>query len=182
MFKKFTKEENVGSTTLVKASVGRGIRAKILEQYPELEDKIDHMLPKKGVQLVKCNNKVNIVQNSETDELLFFSSHDGPFIPTLRLLHKYPDLLPRMQADKGAIKFILNGADVMCPGLTSPGAKMCAADKGDIVSLYAEGKEHAMSICKMLMSSDDIQKKNKGIGLETIHCLNDGLWEMENGR
>jgi PUA domain protein len=29
-----------------------------------------------------------------------------------------------MQVDKGGIKFILNGANVMAPGLTSPGGKM----------------------------------------------------------
>jgi len=33
-------------------------------------------------------------------------------------------MLPHMQVDKGAIKFILSGANVMCPGLTSPGARM----------------------------------------------------------
>jgi len=35
-----------------------------------------------------------------------------------------PFMLPPMQVDKGAIKFILSGANVMCPGLTSPGARM----------------------------------------------------------
>ena len=35
-----------------------------------------------------------------------------------------PFILPHMQVDKGAIKFILSGANVMCPGLTSPGARM----------------------------------------------------------
>lgn len=29
-----------------------------------------------------------------------------------------------VQVDKGAIKFILSGADIMCPGLTSPGASL----------------------------------------------------------
>ena len=29
-----------------------------------------------------------------------------------------------MQIDKGGIKFIINGANVMAPGLTSPGGKM----------------------------------------------------------
>ena len=33
-------------------------------------------------------------------------------------------LLPQVQVDKGAIKFVLSGANIMCPGLTSPGAKM----------------------------------------------------------
>ena len=35
-----------------------------------------------------------------------------------------PMLLPWVQVDKGAIKFILSGANIMCPGLTSPGASL----------------------------------------------------------
>ena len=33
-------------------------------------------------------------------------------------------MLPKLQVDKGAIKFVLSGANIMCPGLTSPGARM----------------------------------------------------------
>jgi len=32
-----------------------------------------------------------------------------------------PDIMKRVQVDKGAIRFIMKGADVMCPGLTSAG-------------------------------------------------------------
>lgn len=35
-----------------------------------------------------------------------------------------PFILPHQQVDKGAIKFVLSGANIMCPGLTSPGAKL----------------------------------------------------------
>ena len=38
--------------------------------------------------------------------------------------HTDPMILPKVQVDKGAIKFILSGANIMCPGLTSPGARM----------------------------------------------------------
>ena len=31
-------------------------------------------------------------------------------------------MLPIQIVDKGAIKFILSGAHIMCPGITSPGA------------------------------------------------------------
>ena len=44
-----------------------------------------------------------------------------------------PFILPHQQVDKGAIKFILSGANIMCPGLTSPGAKLEEADKDDII-------------------------------------------------
>lgn len=44
-----------------------------------------------------------------------------------------PLILPQQQVDKGAIKFLLSGANVMCRGLTSPGAKLAALPKGTVV-------------------------------------------------
>lgn len=41
--------------------------------------------------------------------------------------------MPWEQVDKGAIRFVLSGANIMCPGLTSPGAIMTTVDKGTIV-------------------------------------------------
>ena len=38
-----------------------------------------------------------------------------------------------MQVDKGAIKFLLSGANVMCPGLTSPGARMTDVQSETVV-------------------------------------------------
>ena len=46
-------------------------------------------------------------------------------------------MLPHMQVDKGAIKFVLSGANIMCPGLTSPGAKMTKLDEGTVVVSFA---------------------------------------------
>jgi predicted RNA-binding protein (TIGR00451 family) len=53
---------------------------------------------------------------------LFYSDRDNHWFPTLRILHQYPDMMPKLRTDKGAIKFVLSGANIMCPGLTSPGA------------------------------------------------------------
>lgn len=55
-------------------------------------------------------------------EPLFFTTRDGPWCPTLRMVHKYPDMMKKLRVDTGAIKFVLAGADIMCPGLTSSGA------------------------------------------------------------
>lgn len=68
----------------------------------------------------------------------------------------------------------------MCPGLTSPGAKLLPdCEKSSIVAIMAEGKEHAMAIGIMKMSSKEIQEKNSGIGIDNIHYLCDGLWKLE---
>ncbi len=102
------------------------------------------------------------------DEILFLENRDKIVIPTMRLLHRYPFMMPHMQCDKGAIKHILSGSDIMCPGLTSPGGKMVDVDRETIVAIMAEGKNHAMGIGIMAMSTDEIRKKNKDVAIELI--------------
>ena len=35
-----------------------------------------------------------------------------------------PNIMKKFQVDRGAIKFVLAGANIMCPGLTSPGGAL----------------------------------------------------------
>jgi malignant T-cell-amplified sequence len=35
-----------------------------------------------------------------------------------------PSIATQVQVDRGAIKFVMKPANIMCPGLTSPGAKL----------------------------------------------------------
>jgi predicted ribosome-associated RNA-binding protein Tma20 len=35
-----------------------------------------------------------------------------------------PNIMKKFQVDRGAIKFVLSGANIMCPGLTSPGGAL----------------------------------------------------------
>ena len=48
-----------------------------------------------------------------------------------------------------------------------------------IVAVMAEGKEHAMAVGQMKMSSGDIRSINKGIGVETLTHLGDPLWQLK---
>lgn len=60
------------------------------------------------------------------DEPIFFQHRDGPILPTLRFVHMYPGVeFTRVTVDKGAIPFILGGANIMCPGLTNVGEYFC---------------------------------------------------------
>ncbi len=47
------------------------------------------------------------------------------------------------------------------------------------VAIYAEGREHAMAIGLTKMSTAEIRDVNKGIGVDNLHCLNDGLWKLK---
>jgi PUA domain protein len=155
MFKKFTKQDIHGQTQ-AKSSVMRAIKQSIVEQYPLLEEHIDELLPKKQpLYLVKCLDRVVLLQSQ--DQFLFFQSFDGPWMPTLKILHKFPDILPIIQVDKGAIKFVLKGADIMCPGMTSPGAKIHQPlEKDRVVCIRAEGKEHSLCVGMTSLSTEEM--------------------------
>ncbi|KAG8511856.1 Malignant T-cell-amplified sequence 1, partial [Galemys pyrenaicus] len=98
-----------------------------------------------------------------------------------QLIEQFPDpfILPHQQVGKGAIKFVLSAANIMYLGLTSHRVKLHPAAVHTIVAIMAEGKQHALYIRVMEMSAEDIEKVNKGIGIENIHHLNDGLWHMK---
>lgn len=176
MFKKFSAEESVSSTSQVKNSVQRAIITQIVSQYPLLEEAIDSILPKKLMLLSKCPENVQLI--TVNNEILFFNQDNGPFFPSLKLVHKYPAMINRMQVDKGAIRFVLAGANIMCPGFTSAGGSLPVSVAVDQpVAIYAEGKENAMAIGLTKMSTEDIKSINKGIAVENIHFLMDGLWQ-----
>ena len=111
---------------------------------------------------------------------------DGPFFPHIRLLHKYPFLLPKCQVDKGAIPYVIGGANVMCPGLTSPGGKVPEGKADSIVAIYCEGKEHALAVGTLTMSGAEMyiynytrKKVNKGIGIELLVYIGDEAWNIK---
>lgn len=162
MFKKFDEKESISAVSQLKTSVQKGIRnqvnsrkqtwyltafsplSKIIELYPHFEEYLLEYWPKKDcpARLVKCHEKIELlVVNNEP---LFFKQRDGPWLPNIHVLHRFPFMLPIQIVDKGAIKangnrdwlfkvlekqkrqsqikFILSGAHIMCPGITSPGA------------------------------------------------------------
>jgi malignant T-cell-amplified sequence len=102
----------------------------------------------------------------------------APFVRLIRSLDPY--ILPALKVDRGAIRFLLAGANMMCPGLTSAGGYLPPDDTpleaGTPVAIFAEGKEHAAGIGITKLSTIEMRQVNKGIGVETITYLGDDLW------
>jgi len=186
MFKKFDPSHDVSTSTQVKASVQRHLKSRLLEDHPKLtEEQLEALLPKKSplIQykvgphlMLYCRRKEHGNEDEEeemspTDEPVLFQQRDGPLLPTLKLVHAYPTLdFTRVTVDRGAIPFLLGGANVMCPGLTNPGGEMPpdglekdasgfdlpGLNKGDGVVIFAEGKEYALAVGVMTMSSAEV--------------------------
>lgn len=160
--------------------MSRGIRSSIVEQYPILQGVLEELWPKKCVvEIIKCRNTATLV--SIDGAVLFFQIRDGPFLPHLKFLHKYPSMMPTVTADRGAIRFVLAGSDVMDAGMTSTGGSLpeSVLEKGTPVALLVEGKEHAIMVGVLEKSTLDIQTINEGKGLINYHYLGDGLWTFK---
>jgi len=166
MFKKFDPSNDVSTSTQVKSSVQRAIKTDIHESHCKITDELlDLLLPKKD-PLTQYKVGPHLVLYCRNTEPIFFQPRDGPILPTLRLVHAYPQLIfQQVQVDQGAIPFILGGAHIMCPGLTNVNAggfmPPDEADKdglkvGDAVVIYAQGKEFALAVGMMKMSSREM--------------------------
>ncbi|KAF5153183.1 Translation machinery-associated protein 20 [Theileria parva strain Muguga] len=184
MVKKFTPDDII-SQNLIKTSVQRNIKLNIVKEYPLLKDTIDVIFPKKmQIYLAKCQEHVNLLLVG--GEIMFIQHRDGPWIPSLRLVHKCnfhiyfsnPDILPKMQVDSGAIKFVLRGSNIMCPGLTSEGGKMDDVEADTVVQVTASGRYNACAVGLTTMSTKEILEKNKDVCIQTVHYLNDGYWQF----
>eukprot|EP00389_Voromonas_pontica_P002235 GDKH01003310.1.p1 GENE.GDKH01003310.1~~GDKH01003310.1.p1 ORF type:complete len:181 (-),score=23.53 GDKH01003310.1:98-640(-) len=174
MMKRFGPDE-ISTQNQMKSSVQRSLRTKVLECFPRLEPVIDEIIPKKcNLIQAKCANHITVALLDNVP--LFFQYRDGPWVPTLRLLHQYPTMMPRMQVDRGGIKFVIKGANIMCPGLTSKGGRMEDVPADTVVQLVAEGKEHACAVGVTTMSTADIRAVNKDVCITNYHHLGDGLW------
>ena len=158
---RFTPSESISGQSQAKSSVQRNIRKAILETLPALEPHLDELLPKKlPLYVAKCQSHISLILVNK--EPLFIQLRDSHYLPTLRLLHRYPDCMHKVQVDRGAIKYVLKGADVMCPGLTSAGGRLEAGLPTETaVAIQAEGKEHAVAIGILKMSTDDMSASRR---------------------
>ncbi|PIO15436.1 hypothetical protein AB205_0121800 [Aquarana catesbeiana] len=158
------KKKKVSNCIQLNTSVIKGIKNQLNEQFPGIDQWLNQIMPKKDpMKIVRCHEHIEIL------------TREGTFYPTLRLLHKYSFILPHQQIDKRSYKFL----QICAPCLTLPGAKLYPAAAEKVVAIMAEGKQHALFVGVMKMSADNIEKVNKGIGIENIHYLNDGLWHMK---
>ena len=175
----FKKIHEVGNQVQLTKSDLKDMKKGVTKSYPTLEPYIEDIVPKKAVlygMRLKSNDKVDLFIY---DSNIVCFKKGKEYVPTLWLLHQYPFMLPVYQVDKGALRFVLAGANIMCPGLTSKGGKMDDVESGLVVAIHAEGKTYAVGIGITTMSTKEIREVNKDIGVNTVQFVGDDLWRLE---
>ncbi len=107
-------------------------------------------------------------------EIIFFE-HEGRQFPTLRAILNGIIKIPQITVDMGAVKFVVNGADIMRPGITQIDDDVT---ENGIVAIVDErhGKPLAIGVSKL--SAEDLRSASSGKVVKSIHHVNDPLWEF----
>lgn len=110
-----------------------------------------------------------LIFTSKNQPLLF--TVDQIYLPTLQVIRTFPDLLPHITVDAGAVKFMINGADLFRPGITT----FDAFKKNDFIIIINE-QGSALAIGKALIHSNEMPDTGKVT--KAIHHLQDEIWNF----
>jgi PUA domain protein len=96
--------------------------------------------------------------------------------PTLQGLLEHPFPERRIVVDSGAVPFVVNGADIMRPGIVSVTEDVKAGCPVQVVE-ERHGKPLALGVA--LYDAGDLMGKTSGKMVKTFHYIGDDLWNVE---
>jgi PUA-domain protein len=107
-------------------------------------------------------------------EILFFQE-DRLFIPSLRAILKGIISIPQVVVDMGAVSFVVNGADIMRPGVTKVDRRI---KQGSIVAIVDENHGKPLAVGISIMDANEMESANSGKVVLSKHHVGDALWEF----
>ncbi len=137
---------------------------------------------------------------------VFFQTDNGAvLIPHLKLVHRFPEAFPTVRIDRGAIRFVLSGATLMAPGLTSQGGRLPrphertasrprkayrtreptrtgtgagSSRRASPSWSWQRGRRRRARVGVLVAGTKEVKEKGKGPVIEEAHFLGDGLWNL----
>ncbi|MFB3765779.1 MAG: RNA-binding protein [Methanotrichaceae archaeon] len=121
------------------------------------------------------------LEQAETDEgenLIFINGK-----PLIMLIDSQPfftvlgaiELAPKkklVMVDSGAVRFIVNGADVMSPGIVYADPEIAA---GDLVVILEEKHKKPLAIGRALIPGSEMRGSGKAV--KSLHHVGDQIWK-----
>eukprot|EP00210_Caulerpa_lentillifera_P001435 g1377.t1 len=143
------------------------LRKSFQRLYPRITDEdLDAVLPWKSESLTVAKLKSphrGVLYIEDGVPVVLDTTGKGDLVPTLVVLWQFPNLLPRITLKHFTVsKFILNGADLMLPGVTTPfnGGFL----QGTLVSICIPGNPAPFAFGYASMSSTQAMQSNTNEG------------------
>ena len=138
------------------------------EVAPQLEQYSLDISKKSRIELWEGEQNIIAV-----DEKPAFFYYGEKLIPLLTVLQHTP-LLKKITVDPGAIKFIVNGADIMRPGIVHIEEGII---KGGAVMVIDATHHKPLAVGMALFSAEEMQAMKNGKVIKNIHYVGDAIWQ-----
>ena len=125
------------------------------------------------IEVIDTNADVSLFMVNK--KMLLMDTGDWVF-PTLKGAIQFPFPERRVVVDAGAIPYVVNGADVMRPGIVSISDDVKAQGPVQIVD-ERHGKPLAIGIA--LFDAPDIRASTSGKMCKNFHHVSDEIWNIE---
>jgi PUA domain protein len=154
-----------------------GIRNRHPVKQKKAADVLQHIK-----EILGCDVTVdNLIEVADIDgrhmliidgSLDVFYIDEEPFL-TLPGIHRHEPSKRYVSVDHGAVKFVLNGADVMAPGITDAEPSI---EEGDLVWVRnPEGT--GIAVGRALVAGPVMVERSSGKAVENLHYIGDDLWQ-----
>ena len=138
---------------------------KELQENYQINPNKDIITEKNNI-LYKNGNKFLIIKQNDIDNINKKSNLYLPHLNSVDENSKFKSVF----IDKGAIPFIIKGADLMKPGITKFDEDI---KKNDIIIIKDENHNKNLAIGHSLLSSKELKKQEKGKSIIIYHYFND---------
>lgn len=101
------------------------------------------------------------------------NSKEFEYVPHLK--SKFLSSFKTITIDVGAVPFLLNGADMMRPGIVNIDEGF---EKDDLIIIVDEVKQLRIGIGKAMFSSDEMKRMDSGKVVKTLHYFKDEYYEV----
>ncbi len=106
---------------------------------------------------------------------LIMIEEEKPFFTVLGAI----ELMPKKRlvvVDAGAVRFVINGADIMNPGIVEADPEIAA---GDLVIIVEERHKKPLAIGRALIPG--MEMKGEGKAVKSLHHVGDQIWKELEG-
>ncbi len=112
-----------------------------------------------------------VIANSQPS----FFYYENKAVPTLKFILANPEVLKKITVDMGAIRFVINGADIMRPGIKDIEAGI---KKDEFIVIIDETHCKPLAVGIALLNSEEMKSATAGKVIKNIHYVGDELWKF----
>jgi PUA-domain protein len=151
----------------------KGSEAKkiVASLEPFLED--DSALRKASLERAETDEGVDLIFVDGRPLMMIIEGQ--PFFTVLGAIELKPNKR-LVVVDSGAVRFIVNGADVMKPGIVSADPEIAA---GDLVVVVEERHKKPLAVGRALIPGTEM--KGEGKAIKSLHHVGDQVWKGLEG-